>query len=296
MSETIIITEPGVYDLPAATYHADPCDSPSLSAGMISDLLTAPALCFHNSPRLNPAYEAPEDQERFTIGSVAHVMFLEPEMFAEKVVPADYPDWRSGKAQYARSLAVAEGKTAILTKHLARIEAARASFMAHGFTREAFRRGRYEQSIFWRHPVHGFWCRARPDFIADALTHTCDYKTTFSADPARFGRHAFELGYYRRAAWYLEGLQIVLGTRPEHYWFVNQEVRAPFLVSVIELDQQALESGAERNELACEMFAEALETGSWPGYRHADDRHRDKAFRVGLPVWAYTRMDEMGAI
>ena len=291
MTDGVIITEPGLYDLASEAYHADPCETPSLSAGMISDLLVAPALCLYGSRRLNPAFEEPDGQEKFTIGSVAHVIFLEPDKFAEKVVVVEHPDWRSGKAQYAREVAVAQGKTAILEKHLDKILAARASFMAHGFTRHAFRGGRYEQSLFWRHPTHGFWCRARPDFIADASTHTCDYKTTFNADPARFGRHAFEMGYFRRAAWYLDGLEIVTGRRPDHYWFVNQETRPPYLVSVIELDDAALEAGREQNESAADRFAHCLQTGSWPGYRHAHDPDRDKAFRVGLPVWAFAQLE-----
>ena len=61
------IDTPGVYEMDAETYHKDPCISPSLSSGMINDILEAPAKCFTNSRRLNPDWEEPPGAERFSI-------------------------------------------------------------------------------------------------------------------------------------------------------------------------------------------------------------------------------------
>lgn len=287
---------PGIYDMDADTYHRDPCDTPSLSAGMINDILIAPAKCRHNSRRLNRDWEEPEGAEKFSIGSVAHIMFLEPHLFDEKVVIVRHDDWRKRDAQDAKDDAKAAGKTAILAKHMEKITAARDVFLANTFTAKAFENGRAEQAMFWKHPVYGFWCRARPDFIADSRAHLNDYKATANADPERFGKHAYDMGYHRRAAWYLEGSEILFGTRPDHYWFCNQEVRAPYLTSVIELDRQALEAGRLENDLAAERFADCLKTDDWPGYRHPNKPDRDLAFQVSLPNWAYTRMDERIAL
>lgn len=287
-----LITEPGIYDMPAETYHGDPCPEPSLSAGMINDLLSAPAKCRERSKRLNPDWEEEDGQERFTIGNVSHVIFLEPHLFDEKVVVCDFDDWRKKEAKAQRDDVRADGKTAILSKHMNKVLAARAAFLAHGFTSGAFDGGKFEQSLFWRHPEYGFWCRARPDFISDALTHMNDYKATANADPAQFGKHAFELGYYRRAAWYIEGFVSVFGKMPDHYWFCNQEVKRPYLVSVVELDRQALEDGQAENDYAASIFARCLETGDWYGYRHPDSLDRDRAFRVGLPPYATAKIDE----
>ena len=287
-----MITKPGIYTMDEADYHTDPCDTPSLSAGMISDLLVAPRKCFEKSSRLNPNYEEPEGAEKFTIGTVSHIMFLEPELFERKVLVLEYDDWRKGAAKEARADARANGMTAILSKHMDKIHAARATFMAHDFTKIAFANGVFEQSMFWRHPVHGFWCRARPDFIATGGRHMNDYKATANADPAQFGRHAYSMGYHRRAAWYLEGYRTIYGVEPEHYWFCNQEVNAPFLPSVIELDGQAIEAGQSENDRAAAVFDKCLSTGEWPGYRHRQSPDKDMAFRVGLPPYAYTQIDE----
>jgi hypothetical protein len=284
------ITEPGVYAIPAADYHRDPCPEPSLSAGMINDLLVAPALCFANSSRLNPEWEEEED-DKFTLGSVRHILFLEPELFAEKVAVCEFDNWRKKAAKEAKAEAKEQGRTPILAKHMEKVEAARAAFLAHPFTSRAFEGGRFEQSMFWRHPVYGFWCRARPDFTADSGTHLNDYKATASADPERFGKHAYDMGYHRRAAWYLDGYEILTGKRPDHYWFCNQEVKAPYLTSVVELDMQALEAGRVENDKAARLFAGCLQSGDWFGYRHPQDLTRDLAFTVGLPTYALMQID-----
>lgn len=286
-----MISEPGIYDLDADVYHADPCETPSLSAGMINDLLSAPAKCFANSRRLNPDYEAPEEQDKFTIGTVSHLMFLEPHLFAEKVSVIEAADWRGKDAKAARDKARDEGKTPILAKHMRTIEAARAAFSAHPFTRGAFQNGKTEVSMFWRHPRYGFWCRCRPDFLADGGTHLNDYKATANADPARFGKHAYDMGYHRRAAWYLEGAEILLGRRPDHYWFCCQETKSPYLASVVELDMDSLAAGQAENDHAAEIFARCLQSGDWYGYRHSHDLTRDLAFQVSLPTWALMQID-----
>lgn len=285
------IFEPGVYDIPSDAYHADPAPGPSLSAGMINDLMIAPALCFANSRRLNPAYEEPEAQDKFTLGTVRHIMFLEPHTFADKVVVCPFDDWRKGDAKAMRDDARAEGKTPILAKHMEKVLAARKVFLANPFTAEAFTRGQFEQSMFWKHPIYGFWCRCRPDFMADSGAHLNDYKATANASPEKFGKHAYDMGYHRRAAWYLEGATQLLGKTPDHYWFVNQEVKAPYLTSVIELDMQALQAGQDENDKAAEIFARCLQTDDWYGYRHRDEPGRDLAFRVGLPPYAYMQID-----
>jgi hypothetical protein len=219
-------------------------------------------------------------------------MFLEPHMLDRKVVVVQFDDWRKNEAKAIRENCKASGKTAILQKHMDQIRKARAAFFRSAFTRAAFDGGKFEQSMFWRHPIYGFWCRARPDFMADALTHLNDYKATANANPARFGKHSYDMGYHRRAAWYCEGFEVLFGRRPKNYWFCSQETKAPYLTSVCELDMQALEAGQEENDYAAGIFDRCLKTGEWYGYRDRDHLDTDRAFRVGLPTYAYMQIDE----
>ena len=267
---------------------------------MINDILVAPARCFHNSRRLNPDWEAPEKQEKFSVGSVSHIMLLEPEEFERRVVvirgktkdgtPSEGYSSRDAKDQ--RDEALAAGKVPILPGQLAEVMKARDAFFANSFTRHAFKEGRFEQAMFWRHPTYGFWCRARPDFIANSMRHMNDYKATANADPAQFGKHAYSMGYHRRAAWYLDGAKEVFGAEPDHYWFCNQETKAPYLTAVVELDMSALEAGRAENERAAALFDRCLRTGDWFGYRHPNALDRDLAFQVGLPPWAHMQIEE----
>lgn len=287
-----MITNPGVYEMPSEEYHADPCPTPSLSAGMINEIMIAPAKCREASKRLNPNWEEPTNQERFTIGTVSHVMFLEPHVFDERVVVVPYDDWKKDIAKSIRADARAAGKVAILAKHMKEIHRARAAFEANEFIKGAFDDGFFERSMFWRHPRHRFWCRSRPDFIARLGTHLNDYKATGNANPEEFGRHADNMKYYRRAAWYLEGAEILFGKRPEHYWFINQEIKAPYLTSVVDLDIQSIEAGQAENDAASATFARCLATGDWYGYRDPEHLDVDRAFRVGLPSYSFAKIDE----
>lgn len=287
-----MITVPGVYTIPSEEYHADPCPTPSLSAGMVNDILIAPAKCRENSRRLNPNYEEPAVDGKFTIGSVSHVIFLESHEFADKVLVVDALDWRTKAAKESRDDAHKHGMTAILAHQMEKVRSARGAFLANKFVAGAFENGKTEQSMFWRHPRHGFWCRARPDFLADARTHLNDYKATANANPEDFGRHAYNLGYHRRAAWYLEGSEILFGTRPDHYWFINQEVKPPYLPAVVELDMQSIEAGQAENDAAAATFARCLGTGDWYGYRDPAHLDTDRAFRVGLPTYSFMQIDQ----
>jgi hypothetical protein len=290
-----MITDPGCYNLPEDDYHRDPCPTPSLSAGMINQILIAPKKCWHASSRLNSAWEEPDDS-KFTIGTVTHIIHLEPHEFDRKVLVCDFKTWQSNDAKAARADAKKNGMTAILTHQMEAVREARAAFLANEFTREAWSNGKTEQSLFWLHPTLKIWCRARPDFISNNHTHINDHKATADANPEKFGKHAYDLGYYRRAAWYLEGYEQVFGERPDHYWFISQEIKAPYLTAVCELDESALEAGLMENERAARIFTRCLERNEWPGYRHRDQPDKDIAFKTGMPNWAYIQIDQRDGV
>ena len=134
-----MITEPGCYDIPEEEYHRDPCPTPSLSAGMINQLLLAPKKCWYASSRLNPNWEEPDDGGKFSIGTVTHVIHLEPHEFDKKVLVVDYPDWRKKEAKEARIDAGKNGMTAILAHQMDAIKEAREAFQANAFTCNAWK-------------------------------------------------------------------------------------------------------------------------------------------------------------
>ena len=100
--------------------------------------------------------------------------------------------------------------------------------------------------------------------------------------PAAFGRAAAAYGYHMQAAWYLD-LWRDLGADVEAFAFIVQEKTPPYLVEVVELDEDALDLGRRRNARALEIYRDCRASGVWPGYSGRDDQ----STTVDLPPWAY---------
>jgi hypothetical protein len=104
------IDKPGIYQISNEDYHADPCIVPSLSRGIIMDLLfKSPAHAYANHPRFTP--QEPDNDTKYSIGSVAHPLFLEG---INNCVVIDADDWRKKETKEQRDLAYKEGKTPLL--------------------------------------------------------------------------------------------------------------------------------------------------------------------------------------
>jgi hypothetical protein len=238
----------------------------------------------------NPLY-IPEAKTEFDIGVAAHLAVLEPGHQAQSIVVIEAGDYRSSKARGARAAARAEGKVPLLPYQLDIVQAIAGSIRAHPIAAAAFRGGAAEVTLTWRDPATGTPCKARPDYLPAHGRWIVDLKTAASANPRTWRDQAYRLGYHARAAWYLDGAEAVLGTMPEEYWFVIVEKEAPYLVSVISFDEDALRWGRAANRNACEAFARSAVANDWPGYRDPGQNH-DRAFRIGLPSWALYQLQD----
>lgn len=274
------ITEPGVYTMDAETYHADPCPTPSLSSsGARKIVRECPALYWHD--RQMP----PEPTSAFTIGSAVHEWLLEGETWPRRhVVLAEDHSNRTKVGKGTVASIKAEGKRPISADQWADIQAMKSALDAHPFASAAFRNGRPELSLFWRDERFGIWCRARPDWLPNAGTIVADYKTCNSAHPDDLRKSIADYGYDMQADWYMRGIKALgLMTHPT-FVFVFQEKAAPYLVTVVTLEEAALLAGGIKNERAAATFAKCLRTGQWPGY--ADD-----VVCLDLPAWEHTKID-----
>src|SRR5580692_270517 len=69
---SMLLSEPGFWDIDAEEYHRDPCPEASLSNSIGQKLLeTCPRVAWWNHPRLNPQFVEDEDT-KFDRGTVAH--------------------------------------------------------------------------------------------------------------------------------------------------------------------------------------------------------------------------------
>lgn len=274
------VTEPGVYTMDAATYHADPCPTPSLSSSGARTIVSeCPARYWFD--RHNP----PEPTEALVIGSAVHEWLLEGETWPRRhfVLPDDHSNrTKAGKGLVAS--VKADGKRPIAADQWADIQAMKAALDEHPFASAAFRNGQPEQSIFWRDARYGIWCRARPDWLPHSGTIVADYKTCISAHPDDLRKSIADYGYDMQADWYMRGIKALgLMTHPT-FVFVFQEKAAPYLVTVVTLEEAALLVGGMKNDRAAATFARCLRTGQWPGY--ADD-----VVALDIPAWEHARIE-----
>jgi hypothetical protein len=261
-----VLTNNGIYSMPADIYHADPCKAPSLSASIATVLCTqSPAHARHAHPRLNPDFKR-EVEDKFDLGSAAHDVLLEG---AENVAVIDASDFRTKDAKAARDIARAANKIPIL-KHrwdsvLEMVNAIRSQLMRHQDGRELFSHGAAEQTLVWQEPDYGgIWCRARADYLRG--NQISDLKTTSaSAEPDAWTRTMFGMGSDIQAAFYLRGLKAITG-HDGAFRFCVVEAYAPYALSVVALDPGALVMAQKKCLYALETWHRCLESNEWPGY------------------------------
>lgn len=263
-----MINAPGVYDIPADEYHADPCPEPSLSSSIAKLLVSpggTPRHAWETNPRLNPNYVA-DESDKFDLGNAAHSLVLrDPQSFAI----LEFDDFRSRVAKAARDAARAEGKIPLLAKNWDRVRdmarAARCELDEHHDAHDAFTNGKPEQTLIWREDK--VWCRARLDWLPDMGPFYDDYKSTSaSADPDLWDKAMMGMGFDFQAAFYLRGIRALgLWDKPV-FRFVVQENYAPFALSVVALMPGALDLASRDVEIAIRRWSECLAFNSWPGY------------------------------
>lgn len=268
--------------MPAATYHADPCSTPSLSSSIAQILINAsPLHAYTAHPRLG---NAPRDSaRRAEIGSVAHKLALGA---GAEVAILDFKDFRTNAAKDARALALSEGKLPILTEDYdaAKALAGPLAEAAQEYMGIPISDCLAERVIIWQE-ASGGWRRAMIDLMTPDYRTLLDLKTTeASAAPVACARRVYE-GYqvqdafYRRAADALEPAGMGL----RRFGFIFAEQSAPYAVSPpIELSEAGQDLGRRQVERACKVWDECINSGHFPSYPR-------KAYTAEPPSWALTQ-------
>ncbi|MCK0517903.1 PD-(D/E)XK nuclease-like domain-containing protein [Williamsia sp. DF01-3] len=267
-------TEVGIYaDIPDAVYHAD---RNSLSSSGARKLLppSCPAIFRYEQD------QPPEIKTEFEFGHAAHTLVLGK---GADLVDVGFDSWATKASKEARDAARAAGKTPLKSEDYAKAHAMAAAVKRNPVAAALLENGTPELSMYWDDPETGSRLRCRPDW----LTHTTtgrplcvDYKTTAkSAQPAAFGKSAADFGYHQQAPFYLDGLE-ANGLADAAFLFVVQSKVAPYLVSVVELDPEAIALGRDLNRAAIRLFADCMATDTWPSYG-------DHIHLVNIPQYAY---------
>lgn len=229
-----------------------------------------PAHAFHVTPRLNPSYKR-EEKRQFDVGTIAHQLLLgQPGSF--DVIDAS--NYKKKETQRERDSIYAAGRTPILEHELREIEvmvaAIRrqiAAMVEYGsLDVEPFRQNETERCIIWRED-NGVMCRASLDGLSLDGDVLSEFKTEGeSADPKTWQWKARRLGYAFKLAFYCRGLsKLGIAHSPSARFFVAEK-EAPYLVSLVRVDDELLMKENERVIEAIRLWGRCLSQNRWPGY------------------------------
>jgi len=281
------VTEPGVYDMPEDAYHADPVPGGSLSASGAKLLLPPSCPALYRYRRDHPKVSAV-----FDYGTAAHRQVLGRGL---PICNLNYDDWRTKAAKDAADEARAQGYIPLLKADVAKVLEMAAAVREHPLAAGLFdpEHGDPEQSLFWQDDEFGIWRRARLDWLPrwrrGRRLIIGEYKTAAAVDPDSVRKAIANFGYHISAAQYVDGARALDLDDDPAFLFVFQMKDPPYLVNVVQLDDEAMAVGRERMRHACEIFRDCTTSGIWPGY---SDLSRDPDV-ISLPPWAARPLEDL---
>lgn len=269
--ESGFVPGPGLYQMPAGTYHRDPCPAPSLSSSVAKLLVEcSPEHARLAHPRMGGVLEEADPTRAKELGTAAHKLAL-GRGGDLTVVEAD--DYRSAAAKAARADAYELGECPILRPDLKKAEALAGAVLARladipgceGFASAP------AEVVAVVQDRSGAWLRVMMDRFEDHGTHAViwDLKTSEqSAAPHGLGRRIQALAMEVQAALYVRVVETLiprLAGRVAFRW-IFAETEPPRAVSVAEADGAGLTIGARKVAAAIGLWNRCLSSGEWPGY------------------------------
>lgn len=263
------ITEPCFIDgMPLEEYHRpDITPTPALSSSGAKILLSQTPAHFRHEVLLKER----EPKKAFEIGEAAHLMVLEPDLFEGRIVRIDAGDYKKQDARDQRDEARAAGLIPLLPREVEMIELMRQAIADDKVASILHEPAITERSYFWRDPETGVWLKARVDKLIDerpeGTLDLMDYKTSTDVRPDKFARGAYpDYGYHLSLSHYRSGIEAVTGDRVNHCILIAQEKTAPYVPAVYTLPPLAIQWADILMRRAIGLFAQCLETDTWPGY------------------------------
>jgi len=277
------------YGVPAAVYHADPCESPSLSSGVARTILDQSiAHAWHEHPKLGGGKK--ESTAAMTTGSVVHSLLAGEDSDLEI---GTYDNFRIKAAQEWRDAVIAQGRTPALNRDLddARfiVDSIKAK-AALGIDNSPFvEHGRSEVTAIWKEGEA--YCRARYDRLVidpNGYADIWDWKTTTDVSPDAIQRSIIDHGYHIQAAFYLRGLATVL---PDYagrctFVFVFVETKAPYAVRRVCLGESFMTAGRHLVGEAINQWRGAMESGLF------NDPFAGQTITMPAPDWYIRKLEE----
>jgi hypothetical protein len=261
----------GLCAMPAGQYHADPCETPSLSSSIAHVLVAqSPAHAWLRHPKLGG--KPSESTAAMDEGTLLHELLLRDESeLAERLVVINADNWRTKAAQEKRDAARTLGKLALLERDLDTARVASVHIMGQLLRLGVRFTGLSEVAAFWQeHATDGtvIQCRGMFDHLLRAEGVIYDLKKSRTAHPKAIRKSIEGYGYHTQATAYTRALEQIepgLTGRVKFRWlFVEAE--APYGVTIAEPAGSMVALGNACWSQAVDTWAQCLATDEWPAY------------------------------
>ena len=267
-----------------AEYHADPCETPSLSASIAKMLIEkSPKHAWLAHPKLGA--HSFESTQAMDDGSVIHKLILGKGV---DIVEVDAEDFKTKAAREIRDAAKDAGKIPVLVSRMDELRVAADAIKAQLVDFGIELSGQSELAATWTEEAgmsgEYIQCRCMFDHVILNRASVFDVKKIVSADPETIARQMYSLGYDVQWAAYTGAVRAL---KPEHvgreqFTFIFCEIEPPYSVTPVRPDGQFRQIGTARWERAKELWHRCLKTGKWPGYT-------ESILSVSPPGWAIAR-------
>lgn len=215
------------------------------------------------------------DTDALRLGRLLHLAILEPDTYAETVVPCELDRRTKAYKEFAEANA---GKTIIkMDEHRMAMKLA-ANLLSHPVTSRYMQTIKTEVDCFWTHHS-GRACKSRFDGIDVGNRFLIDLKSTTDCTRDKFTRAIKDYRYHARAAFYMDAFEATHGTAPEFLLFA-MEKSPPFAVAPYTLAPEWIESGRAKYERLLSLLERCEKADSWPG------PNDDALTELEMPPWA----------
>lgn len=230
---------------------------------------------------------AKEPSEQMQIGTLVHLMVLEPHAVDGLVIIA--PEFnrrtKAGKEEESLFIKAHESKIIVTPKqyHVAEIMAQRLFERIEDELPLFFAHSQNENSIIWTYD--GVQYKCRPDAFVRGVV--LDVKTCRDGSKRAFQRAAIEEGYFLQAAMMSKGLASI-GIEMSNFAFACVENTEPYTTASYIIDDDALEYG----ERLFRVLHERLKRLRANEAENAASKVDYPSAYIGVPAWASYWIEE----
>lgn len=217
-------------------------------------------------------------------GTALHLAVFEPAKFETKVTYYPHPS-SEGKirrgAEWEKFKGSREEDLILLKSNLDSVIEMRDALYQHERAKELLNaKGHRELAVVWTDEETGLPCKGLIDSLRECWGYSIilDLKSTVDARPLEFAKQCYNLGMHTKAAWYLDGLNLISPVPRRFLWLAIESV-GYHGINIFDASEDMLQSGRRNYRRLLNQYAECKKTGVWPGYELGESE-------ISLPKWA----------